>query len=241
MPMTPVLRPASLASRRLLAEDRLFSRLRPRWVFLPGVLLVQATGLVRCACVGVVDYQQGCLVAYVREDASLPRRLSGYLAVAVLMAAATFGIPSIAGLVLGPAALAMALLLMLSYAALLLGLIFAAVAWPPRRAGSSVPTVRAAAPGKRVGWHLHTVASPGRNSGRLSAVMRPLLCKADTAAIVLTCNTTNPKNVSVYAHYGFVVIREDRVIGLRLRSWKMRRQPAGATASTSHGATHGDS
>ena len=77
-------------------------------------------------------------------------------------------------------------------------------------------------------WHLSVlgVAPDRRGTGVGSALLRPMLDRADRGARPAYLETANPANLPLYARHGFAV-RDEVEIGRGVRVWTMLRVPRG--------------
>jgi ribosomal protein S18 acetylase RimI-like enzyme len=73
-------------------------------------------------------------------------------------------------------------------------------------------------------WALGVDASR-QGAGTGSALVSAFVARADEARLPAYLETETERNVSFYCRHGFDVLREERVLGGRLRVWAMTRPP----------------
>jgi len=72
-------------------------------------------------------------------------------------------------------------------------------------------------------WSTIAVAAGSRGQGFASALMRPMLAKADAAERPCYLDTHNEDNVRLYQHFGFRVVHDSMIPHSPVRHWAMIR------------------
>ena len=73
---------------------------------------------------------------------------------------------------------------------------------------------------------LLAIDPPFQGRGLASKLLRPMLQRLDNQRLPAYVETQNLKNVAMYSHYGFRLIREDQPPGTGFKLYLMVRQPA---------------
>jgi len=78
-------------------------------------------------------------------------------------------------------------------------------------------------------WFLQLLGVAPAFQGRhyASSLLRAMLARIDEEGLPCYLDTDDPKNVSIYQHYGFRVVGETTIPGTGLRSWAMLRDRLG--------------
>jgi ribosomal protein S18 acetylase RimI-like enzyme len=76
-------------------------------------------------------------------------------------------------------------------------------------------------------WYLQVVGvdPPFQGKGCLSRLLRPMLARMDEEGVPCYLETTNPRNVPVYEHYGFRLLEQNAIPRTDIGCWAMLRNP----------------
>jgi len=88
-------------------------------------------------------------------------------------------------------------------------------------------------------YYLNTIAvlPDQQGKGLASALMRPILEKADQLRVGVYTETMTPANVGLYEYYGFKCVEQYRVPKTDLSIWAFYRYPAAALSDSQVGST----
>ena len=71
-----------------------------------------------------------------------------------------------------------------------------------------------------------------QGQGFASKLMKPMLKRLDSERLAAYVETQNMKNAAMYEHFGFKLVREDKMPGAGFTMYLMTRQPAPAPSAT---------